>query len=64
MFEKMGVLSKVGNKLAYTSKDSGEIIAEFRKNWTEDKLKLIMNEWDSSSVPAITTIDESEEANG
>ena len=50
MFEKMGVLSKVGNKLAYTDKESGEIVAEFRKNWTEDKLKLIMDQWDESSL--------------
>jgi len=50
MFEKMGVLSKVGNKLAYTSKQTGEIVAEFRKNWTEDKLMQIMLEWDESSV--------------
>ena len=46
MFEKMNVLSKVGNKLAYTDKETGEIIAEFRKNWTEDKLMLIMQQWD------------------
>ena len=49
MFEKMGVLSKVGNKLAYTDKETGEIIAEFRKNWDEDKLKLIMEQWDETS---------------
>ena len=55
MFEKMGVLSKVGNKLAYTDKDSGEIIAEFRKNWTEDKLMLIMKQWDESAVHATIT---------
>jgi recombination protein RecA len=55
MFEKMNVLSKVGNKLAYTDKDSGEIIAEFRKNWTEDKLMLIMKQWDGSAVPSLTT---------
>ena len=63
MFEKMGVLSKVGNKLAYTSKATGEIVAEFRKNWTEDKLMLIMAEWDSSQLPVSSTIEpESEEA--
>ena len=55
MFEKMNVLSKVGNKLAYTDKDSGEIIAEFRKNWTEDKLMLIMKQWDESAVTALAT---------
>ena len=50
MFEKMGVLSKVGNKLAYTNKKTGEIIAEFRKNWSEDKLMIIMAEWDEKSI--------------
>lgn len=63
MFEKMGVLSKVGNKLAYTSKDTGEIVAEFRKNWTEDKLMLIMNQWDETSVkysPSEETTDKEE----
>jgi recombination protein RecA len=62
MFEKMGVLSKVGNKLAYTSKETGEIIAEFRKNWTEDKLMKIMLEWDESTVQSSTElVGESEE---
>jgi recombination protein RecA len=55
MFEKMGVLSKVGNKLAYTSKETGEIVAEFRKNWTEDKLQIIMSEWDETAVTTLTT---------
>jgi RecA/RadA recombinase len=62
MFEKMGVLSKVGNKLAYTSKETGEIVAEFRKNWTEDKLHIIMKEWDASAVATTTTIESEEEA--
>jgi hypothetical protein len=64
MFEKMGVLSKVGNKLAYTSKETGEIVAEFRKNWTEDKLHVIMSEWDAKAAESLTTADitEDEEA--
>jgi recombination protein RecA len=65
MFEKMGVLSKVGNKLAYTDKESGEIIAEFRKNWTEEKLHIIMKQWDAKAMESLTTtepIEESEEA--
>jgi recombination protein RecA len=62
MFEKMSVLSKVGNKLAYTSKQTGEIIAEFRKNWTEEKLMQIMQEWDESVVSRpITEVIESED---
>jgi RecA/RadA recombinase len=62
MFEKMGVLSKVGNKLAYTSKETGEIVAEFRKNWTEEKLHIIMNEWDSSLAATTTTVETEEES--
>jgi recombination protein RecA len=61
MFEKMGILSKVGNKLAYTDKESGEIVAEFRKNWTEDKLHLIMNQWDAKEAESLTTIVTEEE---
>lgn len=56
MFEKMAILTKVGNKLAYNDKETGEIIAEFRKNWTEDKLKLIMNQWDMPS-PVMPTLE-------
>jgi hypothetical protein len=61
MFEKMGILSKVGNKLAYTSKETGEIVAEFRKNWTEDKLMQIMNEWDNSIAAITTTVETDDE---
>jgi recombination protein RecA len=63
MFEKMGVLTKSGNKLQYVSKKTGEIMSEFRKNWSEDKLMTIMLEWDNSALLANgTTIEESEEA--
>jgi hypothetical protein len=65
MFEKMGILVKSGNKLAYTNKSTGEILAEFRKNWTDDKLKLIMSEWDDSTITNIATVEkEAEETNG
>jgi hypothetical protein len=58
----MNVLSKVGNKLAYTSKQTGEIVAEFRKNWTEEKLMQIMLEWDESSIQTVSSqVDTSEE---
>lgn len=52
LFEAKGVLKKDGNKLTYTSK-SGEIIKEFRKGWTDDKLQIIMNEWDETFVPEV-----------
>jgi recombination protein RecA len=62
LFEKMGVLTKSGNKLQYISKKTGEISAEFRKNWTEDKLMVIMSEWDESAfTPSVSTLEEIEE---
>ena len=51
MFEKMGVLTKSGNKLQYVSKVTGEIHSYFRKGWTEENLRIIMNEWSEMSVP-------------
>ena len=61
MFEKMGVLTKSGNKLQYISKKTGEIISEFRKNWSEDKLMTIMLEWDDSFVPNVEAVTENVE---
>jgi RecA/RadA recombinase len=63
LFEKMGILTKSGNKLQYVSKKTGEISSEFRKNWTEDKLMTIMLEWDNLAIiPTITTTEDQEEA--
>jgi hypothetical protein len=36
-------------------------MSEFRKNWTEDKLKVIMEEWDETLVSTPVTTEESEE---
>ena len=61
MFEKMGVLTKSGNKLQYISKKTGEIVSEFRKNWTEEKLMLIMAEWDNTALTTPGTLNEETE---
>ena len=62
LFEKMGILTKSGNKLQYVSKKTGEIVSEFRKNWTEDKLMTIMLEWDNLAIiPTISTTEDQEE---
>jgi RecA/RadA recombinase len=45
MFESQGILTKDGNKLSYTSPVTGEIIKEFRKGWTDDKLDTVMQEF-------------------
>ena len=63
LFEAKGVLTKSGNKLQYVSKKTGEIISEFRKNWTEEKLTTIMMEWDDSTIGTKTEIvEDTEEA--
>ena len=50
LFEKKGILVKAGNKLLY--KDSkGNAISEFRKNWTGDKLDIIMKDFDNVTTP-------------
>ena len=55
LFEAKGVLVKSGNKLQYVSKTTGEVVSEFRKNWSEDKLRTIMDEWDDAAVDAKAT---------
>jgi recombination protein RecA len=63
LFEGKGILTKSGNKLQYTSRTTGEIMSEFRKNWTEDKLKVIINEWDEALIAASPApTEETEEA--
>ncbi len=62
LFEAKGVLTKSGNKLQYVSKETGEVHSEFRKNWTEDKLKVIMDEWDETIVIPAPTDEVTEEA--
>jgi len=61
MFEDMGVLVKVGNKLSYVDKETGEVISEFRKKWTEEKLKIIMDQWSKNSIHKPNLVEEVEE---
>ena len=49
LFEKANLLKKTGNRLQYTAKDGTEHI-EFRKNWTGDKLSIIMKDVSSGAV--------------
>jgi recombination protein RecA len=51
-FEAKGLLKKVGNKLAYTSPTTGLVISEFRKNWSDEKLDVIMQEWNGKNLDA------------
>ncbi len=54
-FEAKGVLVKQGNRLKYMTK-AGEEMIEFRKNWTDEKLNVVMEEWNDRNFD-----DESEE---
>jgi RecA/RadA recombinase len=59
MFEDEGILVKEGNRLTYTSPVTGEIIKEFRKNFTNEQLDTIMEEYNKHTPKQIEeTIDE------
>jgi RecA/RadA recombinase len=53
MFESQQILVKDGNKLSYTSPVTGEIIKEFRKGWTDEKLDIIMQEYKLFKVAVV-----------
>ena len=48
-FEAKGVLIKQGNRLKYNTK-SGEEMIEFRKNWTDEKLDIVMKDWNEENL--------------
>jgi hypothetical protein len=53
MLEAKEILAKVGNKLSYVSPVTGEEIKEFRKGWTNDKLQVILDEWDMNPMVVV-----------
>jgi recombination protein RecA len=59
LFEKAGLLKKQGNRLQYKAKDGTEVI-EFRKNWTGDKLDIVMKDVSSGVVEISETASEDE----
>lgn len=59
LFEKKGILTKQGNKLAYTGSDK-KTIAEFRKNWSGDKLDIIMKDFHNVSTPEQEPVEDGE----
>ena len=48
MLEAKGIVDKTGNKLEYVSPVTGEVIKEFRKGWTGEKLQVIIDEWNQN----------------
>ena len=57
MFESKGIVTKVGNKLEYVSPATGEVIKEFRKGWTGEKLQLVIDDWDHAPQKVQVTED-------
>ena len=50
-FEAKGLLTKQGNRLKYVTK-SGDEILEFRKKWTDDKLDIVIADWNNEDLDA------------
>ena len=50
MLEAKGIITKTGNKLSYVSPVTGEEIKEFRKQWTNDRLQVIIDEWEQNPI--------------
>ena len=61
LFEKKGLIEKSGNRLKYVD-IKGEEHLEYRKNWTGDKLDLVMSEFNekTSSEVNIAEVEETE----
>lgn len=52
-FEAKGLFVKQGNRLKYVTK-SGEEIIEFRKNWSDEKLDIVIADWNDSDIDDVT----------
>jgi RecA/RadA recombinase len=50
LFEKKGLLKQTGNRLKYVDSKGTEII-DFRKNWTGDKLDIVMADFHNVKEP-------------
>lgn len=61
LFEKQGLLVKTGNRLQYI-RPNGEIMLEYRKAWTGEKLNVIMSDVANNSQMIINSAETDEEA--
>jgi hypothetical protein len=55
-FEAKGLLIKQGNRLKYVTK-AGEEMIEFRKNWTDEKLDIVMNDWNAEDIEDVLEVE-------
>jgi len=61
LFEAKGMLEKQGNRYKYITSE-GEEILEFRKNWTGDKLDIVMADFAKKEATLVNTDEVDEEA--
>ena len=55
-FEAKGLLVKQGNRLKYVTK-AGEEMIEFRKNWSDEKLDVVMNDWNAEDIVEVLEVE-------
>jgi hypothetical protein len=55
-FEAKGLLVKQGNRLKYVTK-AGEEVIEFRKNWSDEKLDVVMNDWNAEDIAEVLEVE-------
>lgn len=62
LFEKSGHLVKSGNRLKWIDPDTGEEVLHYRKDWTGDKLEMIMQKFRKSEInnQSVEEIEENE----
>jgi RecA/RadA recombinase len=60
IFEAKGILIKQGNRLRYVTKSGKEMI-EFRKNWTGEKLDIVMQELAGVDILSLDNVEEIEQ---
>ena len=61
LFEAKGMLEKQGNRYKYVTSE-GEELLEFRKNWTGDKLDIVMADFARKEAQLVNTDEVDEEA--
>jgi RecA/RadA recombinase len=57
LLEAKGMLKKSGNRYAYTTAD-GEEMLEYRKNWTGEKLDIVMSDFIKREAEVVNTSEE------
>ncbi len=61
LFEKYGLLEKTGNRYQYITSD-GEVLLEYRKNWTGELLDRVMDDMPNKMSSSVNTDETDEEA--